>query len=255
MSRSNPNENTPNPATRWFEWKSAEQCFAYYDKDEKKNILCPLPFSFIVLDRTACVRGYNKRLGTGLYSNEVKSTKDHPLVVKYFSGGVVAQGLWSDIKDKVTSKQCCGKFALNVYIAFRDAADGGKIKLGAIQMTGCCLGAWFEFEKENRKAIYEQAVTVKTTRHDTSGSVEFYAPEFSLLPVSEETNKEAVFCDVQLQEYFKAYFARSLAGVQTPAPANHAEAPQPDAPEPGEELEPGEPPADKGPGNDDDIPF
>ena len=43
MSRSNPTDGSPNPATRWFEWKSSEKKFQYYDKQAKEVVQVKLP--------------------------------------------------------------------------------------------------------------------------------------------------------------------------------------------------------------------
>ena len=203
MSRSNPNEKTPNPATRWFEWKSSEKSFQFYDKEKKEVVPVKLPFTFIVLDRTATIKGYNSKLKLGIYSNEVRDTREQPLAVKYHGAETIAEGMWSEIKDKVGSKSVGGKFALNIYLAFR---AGKQLFIGCFQATGCALGAWFEFEKANRRTIFEKAVTVKTTRHDSSGDVEYDAPVFTLADVTEETNEQAKELDKDLQAYFAGYF-------------------------------------------------
>ena len=39
MSRSNPTDNTPNPAVRWFEWNGEQGGIRYYDKDKKTQLL------------------------------------------------------------------------------------------------------------------------------------------------------------------------------------------------------------------------
>ena len=38
MSRSNPVENSPNPATRWFEWDGSAGGLRYYDKEAKQQV-------------------------------------------------------------------------------------------------------------------------------------------------------------------------------------------------------------------------
>ncbi len=39
-----------NPATKFLEWKSNDQCFEYYDKEAQKKVQVTLPFKFLVLD-------------------------------------------------------------------------------------------------------------------------------------------------------------------------------------------------------------
>ncbi len=245
MSRSAPHQETKNPATRWFEWKSTEKCFSWYDKEEKKNVLIKLPFTFLFLDRMTTIRGFNKKLKSGIYSNEIRDTRDQPLIVKYFAGGVVAEGLWGGIKDTVVARS--GKFALNLYIAYR---EGKELKIGCIQAAGCCCGAWFDFEKEaTRKVIEQKAVKVAKTRHDTSGDVEFNAPVFELAEVAAETNAEAVELDKALQEHFEAYFKK-------PTAARVKEGEQADAGGSAEQTDAGEAGGDGGGAPEsDDVPF
>lgn len=243
MSRSNPQVDNPNPATRWFEWKSTEKKFSFYDKTKEENILVNLPFTFILLDRTATVRGYSKKQQSGIHSNEVKDTRSEPLVVKFFKGPAIAQGLWADIKDTVTARG--GKFAVNAYIAYRQDKE---LKIGAIQMTGCAVGAWFDFEKAHRKDIYEKAIRVASSELDNSGDVAFNRPVFTLADVTAETNAEAVALDKQVQEYFAGYFKRPKVQQTESGERGNAHAQQPND-------VPGEPLEGDGPPEDDSIPF
>ena len=221
MSRSNPTSNTPNPATRWFEWKGKEGTLQYYDKTKKETIAVALPFQFILLDRTATVRGYNKKLKSGIYSNEVRDTRAEPFVVKCFAGGVVAEGVWKDIKDRVTSRSTGGCFAMNCYIAFKIGKEK-ELTLGAIQVSGCALGPWFEFEKEHRRMVdnpsdpkkkvqelYAKAVTMDRGAKNDSGEIEFVPPKFGVKDISADSNAKAIELDKQLQEYLTDYFKRS----------------------------------------------
>ena len=41
-----------NPATKFFDWKSNDKCFSYYDKEKQENVLVPLPFKFLNLPRS-----------------------------------------------------------------------------------------------------------------------------------------------------------------------------------------------------------
>lgn len=246
MSRSNPNVNTPNPATRWFEWRGKDGLFEYYDKVKKEAVVVKLPFVFIVLDRTSTIRGYNKKMKSGLFSNEVRDVSRDSLTVKFFTGGIVAQGLWADIKDKVVGRS--GKFACNLYVAFK---DGGKLQLGAIQLKGCALGPWFEFEKKHGKSVYEKAVAVKGFTEDTTGDVAFKAPVYSLCDISEETNKAALELDKELQAFLSEYFKRSSSPSTERAAANDEPFGAPDDDGPPQNEEPDLPP----PADDDNVPF
>lgn len=246
MSRSNPSVNIPNPSTKWFEWNSTAKCFGYWDKEKKELVLVKLPFTFIMLDRTSTVRGYNKQVGSGIYSNEVRDLREQPLIVKYFAGGEVASGFWADIKDRVVARK--GKFALNVYLAYR---EDNKLRIGCFQAVGCAVGAWIDFEKAAGKAILEKAVTCKTFVNDKSGEVEFNAPVFSLGEVTPETNAQALALDKELQEYFKGYFKRPSTDRAQSAAAQPTDASPHNEQEPPAEPEPETQPEN----HDPDIPF
>jgi hypothetical protein len=243
MSRSNPSSENPHPCQLWLEWKGGPGHFTYWDKNkgtEGERVALDVgskPFRCIALDRTATVRGYSKHFQSGLHCNEVRDTRTDPLTVRLFSTKqTIASGMWNDIKDVVTSKRNGGSFGVNLYMAYKDGAD---LKIGCLQLTGCALGPWFEFEKANRKGIWEKGIAISMGQQEESGGVEFIPPVFSLCEVSAETDMAAKKLDVELQAYLKDYFARTHApaGAANPAPglkvlpaAPHDEEPQPAAP-------------------------
>ena len=244
MSRTNPNaDRVPNPAECVFEWKGGDGGhLQYYDKDKKENVDVKTPFSFIVLDQLATIGGYNKKLKTGLYANEVRDTRAERLVVKYFAGDKVAEGFYADIKDTVVAKS--GHFVAKVYIAFK---DGDGLKIGAIRFQGCSLGPWFEFTKANSKAIYEQGITIAKGALNEEGQIPFTPCVFALKPVSPETDTAAGKLQEELKEYLKVYFSRNVA----------AKTEQPEQASAGDEL-PENPPEEQQaeqPTDSDDVPF
>lgn len=220
MSRSNPIDSTPNPATAWLEWKGKSGQLEYWDKTKQEAVVVKLPFTFILLDRLSTVRGYNKKMGSGIYANEVRDTLTDPFVVKAFKGGIIAEGLWRDIKDRVTSRSVGAGFAINCYIG---AKEGDGLEIAALQLTGCALGPWIEFEQAHSKPIappddpngkkvkevYAKAITVKAGPKQTEGDIEFIPPVFTITPLKPETNKLAIALDRELQAYLESYFTRT----------------------------------------------
>lgn len=203
MSRSNPTDNSPNPSTRWFEWRGGEGQLCWYDKEKKERVVMPDGFVFLLLDHLSTVKGYNKKAKSGIYANEVRDTRKETLTVKFFSGDTIAEGFWQSIKEKVSYAK--GKFAVSCYIAFR---DGDSLKIGNIMFSGCSLGPWFEFYAEHRKECDSQSVVIRAGEKDTSGTVDFIPPKFSLKPVSPETDEQAKALDTELQTWLKGYFSR-----------------------------------------------
>lgn len=204
MSRSNPTETSQNPASRWISWSGDKGVLKYYDKDKKEDVEIGDRFSFLLLDNLASIRGWHEASESGIYSNEVRDTRSDRFTVKAFKGGVLAEGFYADIKDRVNSVG--GGFNSNLYIAYKVGSD---LKIGAIALKGAALSSWMEFSKANRKAINEMAVQINGSTEGKKGSVKFKTPNFSLLPVTPETNEAAVELDRELQEYLNAYLAKN----------------------------------------------
>lgn len=249
MSRSNPTENSaPNPATRWFEWNGEVGNVRYYDKEAKANVEVGLPFTFIVLDELGSVKGWNEASKSGIYSNEVRDTRQDVLIVKAFKGGTLAEGLYKDIRDHVTSKSVGGQFTMNCYIAFK---TGQALMMGAIQFKGATLGAWMEFRKAHRAEILTKAVRMTGFTEGKKGRITFRVPVFTLAELAPESNAAAVALDITLQTYLKAYLSRTKRDqVDTPVP--HVR---------DEDIGEDEPPTptdadfDTTPSYDDEVPF
>lgn len=244
MSRSNPHQNDPNPAVRWFEWNGEHGKVRYYDRDLKANIDIPLPFTFLLLDELASVRGWHDASNSGIYSNEVKDTRTDILVVKSFKGGTLAEGLYKEIKDRVNSQG--GNFVANCYIAFKNGGAG--LAIGSLRFKGSALGAWMEFRKAHRSDLYEAAVNITGFTEGKKGRIVFRTPTFEIKAVSAETSSAAFDLDKQLQSWLKGYFGRRTGDQATPPPVEDDHNSQ--------DYETDDEPMDhSAPLTDDDIPF
>jgi hypothetical protein len=206
MSRSNPSENTnPNPATRWFEWNGEHGVVRYYDKEAKKNVDVGSDFTFILLDQLGSVRGWHDASDSGIYSNEVKDTRQDALVVKAFKGGTIAEGIYKDIKDRVNVVG--GQFVANCYIAFK--GDGGALAIGSLRLKGAALGAWMEFCKSHRADLYKKGIRIKGFTEGKKGKAVFRVPNLSTKETSPETDAAAIALDTTLQEFLRRKLART----------------------------------------------
>lgn len=222
MSRSNPVDNSPNPATRWFEWDGSEGNIRYYDKAAKETVTVDLPFTFMLLDQLACVKGWHDSSESGIFSNEVKDTRAETLVVKAFKGGVLAEGFYSAIRDKIIAQG--GHFTSNCYIAFKPSGDDSEdatLAIGSLQFKGAALSSWMEFAKKRRADLYTSAIRITGFHEGKKGKIIFRVPTFALVPVSDEANAQATDLDRELQEYLKSYFGRTR--VEQAAPVNGVE--------------------------------
>lgn len=204
MSRSNPTDNTPNPATRWFEWNGEQGTVRYYDKAEKKNIDVGTEFSFILLDQLASVGGWHEASESGIYSNEVRDTRQDVMLVKSFKGGTIAEGLYKAIKDKASVAG--GYFVANCYIAYK---NGDGLTIGSLKFKGAALHAWTEFVRANRAGVYEKAIEIHGFTEGKKGRVVYRVPELRLKDLSPASNSAAVELDKQLQAYLEAYLKRT----------------------------------------------
>lgn len=216
MSRSN-NTELVNPSVRWFEWSGSKGIVEYYDKTEEKKVEVSLPFTFIVLDQLATVKGWHDPSESGIYSNEVRDTTKQPLVVKSFKGGLIADGFYRDIKDRVKANG--GHFVSNIYIAFKDK---DVFYIGSIQFKGAALNSWAEFRNKNRKEIMSKAVTIIGTDTGQKGSITFLNPVFGLKDISDNTNNIAIDLDKELQDYLNKYLEKIPVKEQIAEQTNEA---------------------------------
>lgn len=203
MSRSNPNVNAPNPASRWFEWNGEHGLVRFYDKEAKANVDETLPFKFLLLDELASVRGWHDATESGIYSNEVRDTRTDVLVVKSFKGGTLAEGIYKDIKDRINTLG--GQFVANCYIAFK---SNGHLAIGSLRFKGSALGSWMEFRKQHRGDLYNKAINVTGYTEGKKGRIVFRVPTFALQDASADTNANAVALDAELQAWLTSYFGR-----------------------------------------------
>jgi hypothetical protein len=224
MARQNPfGERLENPAKLFLEWSSVNNCFSYYDKATKENILVELPFTFIVLDSLHTLKGFNEKAGIGYYSNEVRDTKKESFKVRS-KNGTEWEGKYADFSDAFKANG--GKYGQSVYVAIKDdnkqlvianifisgsALSGGKQKISKTEEKE--IGGWIEFVKHNSSAIAAKAVSVKSTIECTKGATKYNVPVYSIQDISKETDDEAGVLQQEVKEYLTAYFLKNASEV------------------------------------------
>lgn len=227
MSRSNPSEGNPNPSRRWFEWAGGSDggFVRYYDKESGKTVAVDLPFTFILLDELAAVKGWHDGSDSGIFSNEVRDTKQDVMIVRAFKGGELASGQYSSIRDRVQAMG--GHFVSSNYIAFK---DGDSLQIGNLAFKGAALSAWMEFKKACKskqvdgkmvRSYYTDAVTITGFNEGQKGRVVYRTPVFQLKPLSPESNAQAVALDQELQAYLSDYLKRPKAEQAQKATQTH----------------------------------
>jgi len=201
-----------NPATKFLDWKSDQKGFSYYDKGLGKNVEVPLPFKFVFLDELSTVKGWNDASSSGIFANEVKYLSKEPMTVKAFKGGVLAQGLYNEIKDRV--KNAGGHYSKSIYIMTADGA------LANIQLKGSATQQWGEFVKANKMSITRTWVNVATATESKKGKVVFSVPNFTVgADIEDEDAKDADAKFDELEAYLKTYLAKvDVADIEVTEP-------------------------------------
>jgi hypothetical protein len=240
MSRSNPTSHAPHPCQRWYEWDGENGLVRYYDKDKKANVNVGDKFTFILLDVLCVIKGWHDHSNSGIQSNEIRDTRAERFVVKAFEGGILAEGFYAEIKDRIYAVG--GKFTTNLYIAYKDV---NGLVLGSLQLKGSALNAWVEFEKKNREEVWKKAVKIMGYTEGKKGKIIFRMPKFFISEISEQTEIEAKAIDQLLQTFLTNYFKRTrvdqVSSTVTP-PADDRPLTEP-------------PPGDAPPPESDDVPF
>jgi len=206
--------STPHPCGRWIEWNGETGGFRYYDKTDKTNKPLALPFGFIVVGKTATVKGWHEASESGIMANEVADTTRDPFVVKSFKGGPLASGFYREIKDRVAALG--GHYTSNIYLAYK---SGAEMVLGCLQLKGAALMAWSDFEKAHRAEIWSKAVKVATFAEGKKGKVIFRTPVFEIVGLSKESDDAAGVIQEKLKTFHAEYFKRTT--TEQPAPAAH----------------------------------
>ena len=191
-----------NPATKFFEWKSNDKCFSFYDKEAKETILVPLPFKFLVLDEMHTIKGWNDATQSGIFSNEVKFISKETMTVKPFKGNEIAKGLYKDIKEKV--KSAGGHYAKSIYIMLEDGT------LANIQLKKSAVQGWGEFTAKGRQRLVDEWVVVEKAIDGKKGAVKFTTPDFKFLQsITDAESELADECFNLLEAYLTTYLSKA----------------------------------------------
>jgi len=227
MSRSNPTDGIKNPSTRWFEWAGGSDGghLRWYSKDAEKQEKVECPFTFLLLDELATIKGWHEPSESGIFANEVRDTRQDALVVRSFKGGELASGIYTQIRDRVIALG--GHYSASLYIAYK---DGEELKIGNLQLKGAASSAWMEFKRaagskkdasgKSVRAYFVDAVVIAGYEQAKKGGTVYRVPKFSLKAVSEETNAQALGLDAELQSFLSEYLKRPRAeATKQPEPA------------------------------------
>ena len=203
MARLNrPTNGSTSPVTKYLNWKSNDKSFAYYDKEQGKNVLVELPIKFLFLEHYHTVKGWNDASESGIYSNEVYSIGKEELSVKAFKGGEIGKGLYKDIKEQI--KNAGAVYHRSVYGML---PDGSLINF---QLKGSGVKAYSDFYNDNNHLLDNQWIEINEAKEGKKGAVKYTTPEFKIgSNITKAEDKLANESASLLQGYIDTYFGRN----------------------------------------------
>jgi hypothetical protein len=209
ISGSNKQEN---PVSKWVEWNGTDGKFYYYDREKKEKVDMPKKFQVIGLDQLSTIKGWDESASSGVYSNEVRETTKEKLVVKNFKGDLLAEGLYQDIKGRLSG----GKFCKSVYAVLVE--KGGSTEIINLSLMGSALGPWID-AKINISGGF--VITCGTNPESKKkGRTVYFEPTFEIKPLPEGEVRDTVVQldrDV-LQPYLNQYLKQGEEDTVEEAP-------------------------------------
>lgn len=187
---------TNNPTSKYLEWKSNDKSFSYYDKALGEKVELKLPVKFAFLQHYHTVKGFNDTSNSGIYSNEVFWIGSEEMTVRSFKGGVIAEGLYKDIKPKIVNAG--GKYHRSVYVMMEDGT------IANFAFKGAVVKEWSDFYGEKENLLDNQWVEITESRDEKKGSVKYTVPVFTVgKPIGNEVSKMAQQRADELGDYLK----------------------------------------------------
>jgi hypothetical protein len=221
------NSGSVNIAKIFCQWKSKTKSFVYYNKGKEEDVLLPMPFSFIPLERAINVRGYNHKKTKTFISNEIANLETDVLMVNSYNTTnkerkLEHKGLYKDIKEDFDMNI---KYTESIYAAIKNKK--GELSIVNLQLNGAGLHHWFDFVKKNN--IWAGAVKVSKMTSEKNGDVTYNAPVYEPDKITPEDDAKAAELQEEVRAYLAKYFAENAAkaagGVSAAPPTNTASKP------------------------------
>lgn len=201
MSLSNPRQT--NPASKFISWSGSKGQFHYYDKETDQKVFFEKPIYIVPLDELSTIKGFHDKSQSGIYSNEVKNLSKDILMVKAFKGGMIASGLYKDIKGQLEG----GDFAKSVYaVLISGSKENLKLELVNISFHGSSLGSWIEAKVNvDSGNVIELHPSIEQLK---KGTTIYFAPKIVKNKVRQDILDKCIQFDKDLQAYLSGYFAK-----------------------------------------------
>lgn len=211
ISHTNEAPKSANPTSKYLEWKSNDKSFSYYDKEAGENVKVELPLKFLFLQNYHTVKGWNDASESGIYSNEVFYIGSEPMTVRSFKGGVIAEGLYKDIKPTITAAG--GKYNRSIYVMLEDGT------VANISLKGSGVRQWSDFMEANKNVIDNQWIEVLTSNDEKKGSIKYSTPEFTVgANLTKQDSAKADDVAAELKTYLDGYFKKEVATTEEVEP-------------------------------------
>ena len=201
MSLSNPRQI--NPAKKFIEWSGSKGKFYYYDKEKNENVYFEDTIYIVPLDELSTIKGYHDQSKSGIYSNEVKNISKEKLVVKAFKGGLIASGLYSEIKGQLEG----GKFAKSVYaVMISGNKENTSLEIVNFQIHGSAMGSWID-----AKINVDSGDVISlspSTEELKKGTTVYFSPGIKKYKKRDDILEKCISMDKELQDYLAGYFSK-----------------------------------------------
>lgn len=209
MARITPPSNGPksqNPTAKYLTWKSNEKTFSCYDRETRENYLMELPLKFLFLQHYHCVKGWHDASNSSIYSNEVYYIGSEPMRVSASKGGLIAEGLYKEIKPRVVASG--GRYFRAIYVILEDGS------IANLSIKGSVVKEWSDFFDSQKNNLDNNWIVVDQFNESKKGSVKFTTPIFNVGDaVSDDMSKAADAAANYLGEYFSSSIKKDDEGV------------------------------------------
>jgi hypothetical protein len=218
--------NLTTPATAYWQWSSTEQKFQKWNKElEKREYADQL--NFVLLNTTYFITGYSDAQKAGIYSNFIKNIKEQKFSVRYFnSSEVIAEGLYSEIKDKI--KAVGGKYAQGWFIYNLDnqkiehlevSKSALSVLIASSKKTYLSTSKDCPFTPDLAQSLDGKKIETRAGNGfrvylyptiQKKGGTRYYVPQFENIAISKEVFNQALEKGREVDEYVQKYLSAKL---------------------------------------------
>ena len=133
------------------------------------------------------------------------------MTVRSFKGGVIAEGLYKDIKPTITAAG--GKYNRSVYVMLEDGT------VANVSLKGSAVRQWSDFMEANKNLVDNQWIEVLTSNDEKKGSIKYSTPNFTMgANLTKTQSANADDSAAELKIYLDGYFKKEVATTEEVEP-------------------------------------